>query len=146
MDEIPTEEQKSQMRREHQRILERVQRERCDVRYLYCCKWFETKRHTKENQSMYYLNPEDVKWIFNTEDYHNGLARVEYVPVCVNSPSYESAFHNSNIVPTLRGRLVVLDETTLQVETDEEPDEEPNEEPDEIDNTEVKEQINNDSV
>jgi len=104
--ENPTEEQKEEMRREHMRLQTLITIEPddtdCDVEYVYCCKWFDSRRHTKSHTTMYYLFPDDVKWIFDTEDYLHKVVRVEYMPVCKKSPSYKSAFHNSYIVPTLR--------------------------------------------
>jgi len=101
----PTDEQKEEMRTEHTRLQTLIQDTEeidCGVAFVYCCKWFDTRRHTKSYTTMYYLFPDDVKWIFNTEDYLHKLVRVEYMPVCKNSSSYKSAFHNSYIVPTLR--------------------------------------------
>jgi hypothetical protein len=103
--ENPTEEQKEEMRREHMRLQSLISTEEddeCGIEYVYCCKWFDTRRHTISHTDMYYLFPNDVKWIFDTDEYLRKLVRIEYMPVCKKSPSYKSAFHNSYIVPTLR--------------------------------------------
>jgi hypothetical protein len=66
-----------------------------EVRYIYKCSWFETKRHKKSHTNMYFEKAEHTKWIFETRDWFLDLVRVEYIMVHISRPEYESAVNNS---------------------------------------------------
>lgn len=65
------------------------------VTMIYKCSWFETKRHKKSHTSMYFLKAEHCGWVFGSDDYHNGLCRVELIPVLTSVVAYLSAEKNS---------------------------------------------------
>jgi len=67
----------------------------CEGKFVYRCMWFKNMRSTKSHTDMFYLNAKDTEWIFDTCDFLNGLARVEYVKVCKDSSSYTTATFNS---------------------------------------------------
>ena len=70
----------------------------CDehtYKYVYKCSWYESKRHKKSHIDMFYENPDDVKWIFDTPEWHNDLVKIEYIRVCSHSNQYISASLNS---------------------------------------------------
>lgn len=69
----------------------------CDIDFVYRCSWFKTKRSIKSDTDMYYKEAKHTEWVFDTCDFKKGLIRVEYLPVCKASSSYESAIHNSKV-------------------------------------------------
>jgi len=66
-----------------------------EVEYIYAIHWFETKRHKKSHTTMFYINADDVKWVFETLDWFNNLVRVEYIKVSSQSREYNCAYLNS---------------------------------------------------
>jgi hypothetical protein len=64
-------------------------------KYVYKCSWYESKRHKKSHIDMYYGDAEDVKWIFDTDEWFNDLVKIEYIRVCNKSNEYISASLNS---------------------------------------------------
>lgn len=69
----------------------------CDMEFVYRCSWFKTKRTLKSDTTMFYKEAKHTEWVFDTDDYKNGLVRVEYLPVCKMSSACESAIHNSKV-------------------------------------------------
>jgi len=65
------------------------------VEMIYKCSWFETKRHQKSHTDMYFFKAEHCGWVFGSDDYHNGLCRVELIPVLTCTVAYQSAVDNS---------------------------------------------------
>jgi hypothetical protein len=66
-----------------------------EVRYIYKCSWFDTKRHRKSNTDIFFEKVEHTKWIFEQQDWFLDLVRVEYIMVHISTPEYESAVRNS---------------------------------------------------
>jgi hypothetical protein len=66
-------------------------------KYIYKCSWFDSKRHKKSHTDMYYENADDVKWIFETDEWFRDLARVEYIKVCNKSKYYQLASLSSKL-------------------------------------------------
>lgn len=64
-------------------------------KFIYRCSWFESKRHKKSHTDMYFENAKHTEWVFNSCDYLNGLAKVEYIMVGENTKYYEMAVGNS---------------------------------------------------
>ena len=67
------------------------------IEFVFVIKWFESKRHKISSTEQYFLNPEHIKSVFDDFEYKHGLARVEYVPVSIDSVEYRMAFKNSKI-------------------------------------------------
>ena len=76
-------------------------------KYFYKVCFFETSRHRKPNNILYFNNEEDVKWIFETEEYDKGLARVEYIKVCRLSPEYELAINDTKTIDETPDKIEV---------------------------------------
>lgn len=66
-------------------------------KFIYKVSSFETKRHKKSHTNMYFAHAEHTEWVFNSCDYLNGLAKVEYIMVAADSKYYEMAVECSNI-------------------------------------------------
>lgn len=66
-------------------------------RFIYMVSSFETKRHTKSHTDMYFAHAEHTQWVFEADDWHRGLIRVEYIAVPVDSKYYEMAVECSNL-------------------------------------------------
>ena len=64
---------------------------------VYKCSYFETNRHKKSHTDMYFLKAEHCGWVFSSDDYYNGLSRVELIPVLTSTFAYRSAVENSEI-------------------------------------------------
>ena len=75
----------------------------CEYDFVFACKWFENKRTRKAHTTIYYKDARDTEWVFDTCDYLEGNARVEYIRVCKSSGAYESAVHNSK--PTEKTKI-----------------------------------------
>ena len=67
------------------------------VEMIYKCSWFKTKRHTKPHKGTYFLKAEHCTWVFGSDDYYNGLCRVELIPVLTCTVAYQVAVDNSKI-------------------------------------------------
>ena len=67
------------------------------VEMIYKCSWFETKKHKKSHTNMYFLKAEHCGWVFGSDDYHNGLSRVELIPVLTCTVAYQAAVDCSKI-------------------------------------------------
>ena len=66
-----------------------------DTDFIYKIDWFKTRRHKLSHTTQYLKNPKDVEWVFESQDWLNDLARVEYIKVSKSSKKYEMAVFNS---------------------------------------------------
>jgi len=68
-----------------------------EIKYIYKCSWFETKKHKISHTDMFFENAEDTKWIFESRDWFLDLVRIEYIMVKSSRNEYKSAVNNSKI-------------------------------------------------
>lgn len=81
--------------------------------FIYKIEWFETRRHKLSHTTMYFKDPKDVEWVFNSQDWFNNLARVEYIKVSKSSKYYEMAVFSS--LP-LEEKIKILEEKKKEKE------------------------------
>jgi hypothetical protein len=61
-----------------------------DMRVVYACRFFESKRHSKPHTTMYFLKPEHTAWAFL-----DNLSKIEMIFEPITSDIYKQALFNT---------------------------------------------------
>lgn len=67
-----------------------------NFKYVFKCSWFSHKNYKKPYTVIYYEDVNNVKWIFDTNEWASGKVRVEYIKTYYGSTEYLIAEINDN--------------------------------------------------